>query len=201
MSGELLGPLPVPGGPLGQRACTVLLAEDRVGVGSPQARWARRRQVGVDRTLPWHPGSAVLGAPVHPHGSLCYYGPAAFCLSASEGRDRAARGLRVWLHSLGSFQVRVCHAYIGAASLSRRSPCMCTVRLPGTSSWGTWLPLLGNAECVHTPVMALLAQCSWHWPPRQPCALEAVLLDRFPVARRQGASETICWDRNLAGRW
>lgn len=29
MSGELLGPLPVPGGPLGQRACAVLLAEDK----------------------------------------------------------------------------------------------------------------------------------------------------------------------------
>lgn len=55
--------------------------------------------------------------------------------------------------------------------------------------------------CVHTPVMELLARCSWHWPPRHPCALEAVLLDRFPVARRQGASETICWDRNSAGRW
>lgn len=41
MSEELLGPLPVLGGPLGQWACVVLLAEvssakDRVGVGSPK---------------------------------------------------------------------------------------------------------------------------------------------------------------------
>lgn len=56
----------------------------------------------MDRMLPWHPGLAVLGAPVHPQGSLCYYGPAAFCLGASEGRDCTARGLHVWLPLLGS---------------------------------------------------------------------------------------------------
>lgn len=85
MSEELLGPLPVLGGHLGQWACAVPPAEvssakDRVGVGSPQVRWARRGQAVVDRTLPSRPGSAVLGAPGHPHGSLCCYGPTPFCL-------------------------------------------------------------------------------------------------------------------------
>lgn len=84
---------------------------------------------------------------------------------------------------------------------------MCA-HLPSTSSWGTWLPVSDNAErvlgvvsCGHTPAVELLAQCSWRWPPRRPCAPRAVLLDRFPVARQRGTSETIHWDRNSAGRW
>lgn len=128
MSAELLGPLPVPGRPLGQWACAVPPAEvssakDRVGVGSPQAPWARRGQAGVDRTLPWCPGSAVLGAPGHPHGSLCCYATHLLPLNAPEGQGCAAHGLRVWLPLLGSCS-RLRRATPG--SPLRRSPCVCT---------------------------------------------------------------------------
>lgn len=109
---------------------------------------------------------------------------------------RGTGSRRTWPSCVASlawlvFQVHVRHACAGAASSLGRSPCVCTAHLPSTSSWGT--------RCLCR--VGLLARCSWQWPPRRPCALEAVLLDRCPAARQQGASETVCWDRNSAGRW
>lgn len=70
MSEELLGPLPVLGGPLGQWAQQLLAevspAKDRVGVGSPSMLGAEGAGGIVDRTLPLRPGSAGPGAPGPP---------------------------------------------------------------------------------------------------------------------------------------
>lgn len=129
MSEELLGPLPVLGGHLGQWACAVPPAEvssakDRVGVGSPQVRWARRGQAVVDRTLPcaqaqlsWErlatpTGPCVVTAP-HPSASERFRrtGPRRTCVASL-----------AWL----TFQAHVRHACGRAESPVRRSPCVCT---------------------------------------------------------------------------